>query len=230
RQIGEIDAKLRTYQREVAVLRSFPEAFRSEAGKQALFDISRSELPFSSELHALLTKYDEFAQRYTTKYPDVAKLETQILDLLERMRKGVDSEISKQQSQRWTLEKRRTQNIDDIKRSSISQRVDQDKESNYGIYQKLYDEMKIKLEQARTTRDLGKRAADQFIIIDPARLPIEPSKPNRALIMLGGLGLGLLMGILSAATAEMLDSRVHSPRDIENYRKPVIAFIPETLQ
>src|SRR5205085_2908021 len=102
KQMADIDAKLKMYQRELIVLRSFPGAFQTPAGKQALYDLQLTELPFTSELRELLGKYGELSHRYTSKYPDVVKLEAQILDLLERMRKGVESDFSKQQAQSWT--------------------------------------------------------------------------------------------------------------------------------
>ena len=142
----------------------------------------------------------------------------------------LETEISKQQSDLFSLQQKRGQSINDLKQSSVTQRVDQDKEADYGIYQKLYDEMKVKLEQARTARDLGKRAANQFVVIDPAQVPAEATKPNRTLLIAGGFGLGLFMGLLAAVGAELMDTRVRSPLDVEVYGKPIIAFIPENLQ
>ena len=229
KQIGEIDGRVQGYQHDLALLRSFPGAFQSEEGKQALDELQRSDIPFSGELRTLYSKYDELSRKYTSKYPEVEKLQAQLLDLLERMRKGVETEMAKQQNDRWDLAKRRGQSISDLKQASVAQRVDGDQESNFGIYQKLYDEMKVKLEQARTARDLGKNAADQFIIIDPPQVPVEPSKPNRTMIVGAGIGFGLLMGLLSAVAAELLDTRIRGPKDVEEYEKPIIAFIPERL-
>src|SRR5258706_4089677 len=208
KHIGEIDARVQAYQRDLALLRSFPGAFQTELGKQALDELQRADIPFSGELRTLYFKYDELSRKYTSKYTEVAKLQAQLLDLLDRMRKGVETEIAKGQNDRWDLAKRRGESISDLKQASVAQRVDGDQESSFGIYQKLYDEMKVKLEQARTARDLGKRAADQFIIIDPPQVPAEPSKPNRPMIVGAGLGVGLLMGLLSAGAAQLPGKRV----------------------
>jgi polysaccharide biosynthesis transport protein len=226
-QINDIDTRIKTFQEQLVILRTFPEAMQTETGKQNLFNLQRIDLPFVDELRALLSKYDQFTQRYTRKYPEVEKLEMQISSLLERMRKAVENEIAKQQTQRWDIEKRRSQLVDDLKRSSVTQKVDQDKESNYGIYRNLYDDMKLKLEQARTNRELGSGNANQFVIIDPAVVPTLPSKPSRSLIVSGGFVLGLLLGVLTAFIAEIIDTTIRTTQDIAVYQKPVIAFIPE---
>ncbi len=227
RQINDVDARVKTYQQELAVLRTSPEAFRTDSGKQALYDLQRAEIPYAGDLRVLMTKYDDYIRRYTAKYPEVSKLETQIADLLVRMQSSLQSELAKQNPQRWDLERRRTTLVEEIKQSSISQHVNEDKSSDYEIYRKLYDEMKVKLEQAQTTRDLGTKAANQFIILDPALVPVHPSKPNRLLIVLGGVFFGLFIGFVGAIIKEMVDTTVRVPHDIEVYRKPVIAFIIE---
>jgi len=61
-------------------------------------------------------------------------------------------------------------------------------------------------------------------------VPVEATKPNRPLLIGGGFGLGLFMGLLAAVAAELMDTRVRSPLDVEVYGKPIVAFIPETLQ
>jgi uncharacterized protein involved in exopolysaccharide biosynthesis len=227
KEINDVDTRVKIYQQSLLVLRTFPDALHTETGKQSLYDLQRSDLPYIQDLRLLLGRYDDFLRRYTPKYPEVVKLEQQILDLIERMRNGVESELAKQQPLRLDLERRRAQLVDNIRQSSVSARVDEDKESDYGIYRKLYDEMKVKLEQAKTSRDLGSKGANQFIIIDPALIPTAPSKPNRFSIMLSGLALGLFIGFLSVIIRELLDTTIRLPKDIEIYQKPVIAFISE---
>jgi polysaccharide biosynthesis transport protein len=226
-EIQTVDKELTVYRRALATLRSFPDVFRSDEPMRDLSHLTMGDLPYSSELGSLLKKYDEFARRYKKSYPEMEKLEPQILDVAERMRLAVEAEASRLQNQRWELEKRRDQYIQELQLTSVAEKKEQEKTSNSNTYKNLYEEMKVRLEQARTTRDLAKKASDQFIIIDPPRLPLEPSKPNRVLIILGGLGLGLLMGIISAGVGELIDTRVRTPADVEHYRKRILAYVPD---
>lgn len=227
KQMRDMDLKIQAYQNALTVFKGLPDILKSESGKQALYDLQREELPYIADLRTLLAKYDDYLRRYTPKYPEVQKAETEILALLDRMKASIESDLTHQETLRRQLEDQRAQLLDNIKKSSISERVDEDKESNYGIYRKLYDEMKVKLEQAETARDLGDKGANQFMIIDPALVPAQPSKPNRPQLVFGGLALGLFLGFLTIVVLEILDSTIRYARDIEVYEKPIIAFITE---
>jgi polysaccharide biosynthesis transport protein len=227
RQIGDLQTKEKTYRQELIVLRTFPDALHAESGRQSLYDLARADLPFAADLKALLTKYDDFLRHYTPKYPEVQAIEAQIITLLERMKTAVDTELSKLQPQQWELEKHRDDLIDQVRQATITDKVDQDQQSNYTIYRKLYDDMKVKLEQVEATRDLATKESSQYVIIDQARMPTRPTKPNRPQIILAGLGAGLFLGFLTILLREMLDTTIRKPRDIEIYQKPVIAFITD---
>jgi succinoglycan biosynthesis transport protein ExoP len=227
KQMRDLDLKIKSYQNAMTVFKGMPDALKSESGKQSLYDLQRDDLPYIADLRTILAKYDDYLRRYTPKYPEVQKVENQLLLLLDRMKGGVESDLTHQEALRRELEDRRGQLLENIKKSSISERVDEDKESDYGIYRKLYDEMKVKLEQAETARDLGQKGANQFMIIDPALVPAHPSKPNRSQLVFGGLALGLFLGFLTIIILEILDSTVRYARDIEVYEKPIIAFITE---
>ena len=228
-------ARLKTYQDALAVLstladllKNSPEVLRTESGKQPLLELQREDLTYVSELRILLAKYDEATRRYTAKFPEVDKLEVQLVELLDRMHKGVDSEIYKLQNKQAGLEKHRSQTVEELKKSSVVTRTNQDKQTTYDVNQKLYNEMKLKLEQARLAMDVGSRGANQFIVLDPAPLPTHATKPNRTLIVGAGLGVGILFGLLLAFAAELFDTTLRGPRHIEIYKKPVIALLPQS--
>ncbi len=225
RKINELDARMTSYRQSLVVLRAFPQAIKTEKGKQALYDLQREPVPFAADLHDLMVKYSDYVRKYTEKYPEVTKLEGQITDLLGRMKSAMESELPKMEPQRWDLERQLSKILNDIKQSSVEQRVAGDKDSDYDIYKKLYDEMTVKLEQAQATRDLGVKGSNHFIVIDPAIVPPRPSKPNRPQIVGAGFGLGLFLGILALILREMMDTTIRTPRDIEVFQKPVIALI-----
>lgn len=224
-RINDLDARTASYRQNLVVLRAFPQAIHTDKGKQALYDLQRENVPFASDLHDLMVKYSEASRKYTEKYPEVVKLEGQITDLLGRMKNAMESELPKLEPQRWDLERQLARILNDVKQSSVEQRVAGDKDSDYDIYKKLYDEMTVKLEQAQATRDLGLKGSNHFIVIDPAIVPPHPSRPNRPQIVGAGFGLGLFLGILALILREMMDTTIRTPRDIAVFQKPVIALI-----
>jgi uncharacterized protein involved in exopolysaccharide biosynthesis len=228
KQIQEFDVKIAMYHEKLTELKPFPEALETEPGRQTLYELQRAAIPFADELKLTLAKYDDITRRYKGTYPEVLRVRGQLTDLLARIQKAIAGEIQKQEPTRWDLEQRRARLVEELKESSIAQTLDQDMESDYDLYKKLYDEMKIKLEQAITTRDLGRTATNQFMIIDPPLVPTQPTSPNRPLVIVGGLLVGLFLGFVTVIFKELLDTTIRTPRDIEVYGKPVIAFITES--
>jgi uncharacterized protein involved in exopolysaccharide biosynthesis len=225
RQIADLDIKTKVYQQSFQTLETISQSYKIDELKEALYNISRTDIPFSQDLRSLLLKYDDYLRRFTPQYPDVQKIEQQISELVLRIHAALVGEIKNQQSQRWELEKRRAQLVDDIRESSISLQLNDEKEADYSLYRKLYDEIKVKLEQARTTRELGTKSANQFVIIDPPIVPTKPTKPNRPQLILGGFGLSLFVGFLAVVLRELFDTTIRSPKDIEIYQKPIVAYI-----
>ena len=226
-QIASYRSKQRVLSTLPEAMQASPEDFRREDGKSQLFELERSDLPYAPDLKALVLQYDQLTRRYRGKYPDVEKTEAQIIDLLKKMRVATDAEIARLEGQRTTLERQRSKTIEDLKKTSSAQKEGQDKESAYDIKKKLYDDMRSKLEEARLAQEVGSRGANQFIVLDPAVFPTVPTKPNRSMIIGAGFGFGLLLGIILSVVAELLDTRVRSPLDVEMYQKPIIAFLPD---
>ena len=234
RAISSARSRIRLFEEKEKTLNSLPdeirvspELIRDGRGKQRLFDLERTELPYAADLRTLAVQYDQVTQRYQGSYPEVERLEAQIVDLLIRMRAATDTEIKRLRQEETNLEDRRSQVIEELKKSSVSHQQVQDEGSIYETRRRLFEEMKVRLEQARLAEEVASRGAHQFIVLDPAMVPVVPSKPNRMLIVLSGLVVGLLIGIVGAILAELLDTTLRSPRDVEVYEKPVIGLLPD---
>jgi len=225
-KIQEIQNRVKEYHQTMTALSSFPSALNTASGKQLLFEIQRSDVPYAADLKPLLSSYDNVTTRYTAQHPEVLKIENQILTVLDRMSVAIQSEISKKNNEIEEMRRGKASFVEELLRSSVVQQSDHDVESNYLIYQKLYNEMKVKLEEAEISKALDSNVEDQYIVMDPPLLPLFPSKPSKSLIVGGGFVLGILMGILSAIVAEMLDTTIRSVKAVEVYGKPVIGFLP----
>lgn len=65
------------------------------------------------------------------------------------------------------------------------------------------------------------------LIVDDGRVPSNPSKPNRQLIILVGLVLGLLFSVGFVFTKNYFDNSVKTPEDVQNRGINVLAWIPQ---
>jgi uncharacterized protein involved in exopolysaccharide biosynthesis len=100
-----------------------------------------------------------------------------------------------------------------------------------GNTQAKYDDLMRKFMESKVSQGLEKeQKGERFTIIDPARLPEKPSKPNRLAIMLIGLVLGLGGGIGSVAVKEYTDTSVRNAELLTLITSfPVLASIPNIL-
>jgi polysaccharide biosynthesis transport protein len=79
-----------------------------------------------------------------------------------------------------------------------------------------YDSLLLKQTQSQLATSLGQQQqGQQFHIIDPPKLPDKPSAPNRFLISLFGLALGIALGLGLATFLELTDVRFRQEKDLE---------------
>jgi len=75
-----------------------------------------------------------------------------------------------------------------------------------------------------------KQKGSQFKIIDPARFPEKPFKPDLKKILLVSFLLGLCLGSAAAFCVEFTDSSFKEAHDLEDYLKmPIVCSIPVVL-
>jgi uncharacterized protein involved in exopolysaccharide biosynthesis len=189
--------------------------------------------------------------KFSEEYPDVIKTKAEIAELEKRLRNnaaaGVPqrpdnpayinlssqlsstrSEISSVNNQISDLKNRR----EGYKRSlAVSPQVEQEYKAllmERANTQAKYDDLMRKHMEAKVSQGLEKeQKGERFTIIDPARMPEKPYKPNRLAIMLIGLVLGVGAGVGTAAAREYTDASVHNSDTLSAATEfPVLATIP----
>ncbi len=99
---------------------------------------------------------------------------------------------------------------------------------DYDLLKTNYQSLMGKKMEAQMAENLErKQQGEQFKILDPARVPVKPVKPDRNKILLMGGGIGLVAGLGLAWFRESMDQSFHAVSDLEDYLGiPVIATIP----
>ncbi len=214
-----------------------------------------SMLPQAELLKELRAKLISLKSKYSDEYPDVKKTKAEIAELekksdsedgqtnvpkkqdnpayvaLEAQLASVRSEISSVKRQ---LEDAKKKRADYSRRLEASPRVEEGYKNllvERNNTQLKYDDLMKKFMEAKVAHGLEKgQMGERFTLIDPARLPEKPVKPNRPIILLIGLVLGIGAGVGTASLQETTDKSARSPEDLaKNFPFPVLAEIPEII-
>ena len=209
-------------------------------------------------LSKMMLKLAALEARYTQKHPNVIRLKEKISELEAKEREAKEkmvSEESKSISKTSETEKKllkQQQEIDiqiknfkaeEIKfRSQMKQyqtRVENTpkREQELMSIKRDYDNIREtynsllsrKLEAELAVNMEKKQKGEQFRILDSAKPPERPFKPNINRIFFMSVGLGLALGCGLAYFRETLDTSFRGPNEVENVLQiPVLANIPFT--
>jgi len=202
-------------------------------------------------LEALKLELNRLESSFTEQYPDVIKTKLEIEKLTKNISSGekaslsavpdnpayislssqiagVQAEIESVKRQDADLQKNEdnlnkwieaTPGVEETYNALLSERRNR---------QTKFDDLSQKLMEANVAYGLEKdQKGERFTLIDPARLPEKPEKPNRLAILLIGIVLGIGAGVAGAALMEFSDESVRNVEILARETSfPVLAAIP----
>lgn len=151
---------------------------------------------------------------------ELVQLRSQIDTLNDQLQQGL-KEQEKIRKEMMSYEAR----VDSIPRiEQMQKEITRD----YDTTQKHYQTLLAKKNEAEMATDLERRQkGEQFRILDPASLPETPSKPNRVLLNLLGIAVGLGIGSGLAIVLELKDDSVRTEHELVRLTNlPVLVSIP----
>ncbi|WAC06923.1 MAG: Wzz/FepE/Etk N-terminal domain-containing protein [Thermodesulfobacteriota bacterium] len=207
-------------------------------------------------LDQLRVQLNFLKSRFTDQYPEVIKTKTEIAELEKRLsdsnQKNESSKVpltqgdnpayvalaSQLASTRTDIAslKKQMQNVKQQK-NEFQRRVETTPKVE-AEYRALtterentlakYNDLMRKFMEAKVSQGLEKeQKGERFTLIDPARVPEKPTKPNRLVILLIGLILAIGAGIGFASIMEFTDTSILDERDLSHKTSfPVLGCIP----
>lgn len=244
RDIADLNDQLRTLMEKEANIES-----------QLASTPMESSNPDRERLKELRIKLVMLQSRYSDEYPDVNKTKAEIEELERRVGalvkdgpaggrpdnpvyismasqlSGVQTDIESVKRQIADMKKNRDQMQ---KRVVAGPRV----EEYYRVLlternntQAKYDDLMKKAMEAKMAEGMEKgQMGERFTLIDTARLPERPVKPNIPAVLLIGLILGIGGGVGAASLKEFSDQSVRTPEALaEATSMPFLGSIPEIV-
>jgi len=211
--------------------------------------------PESSSLRNLKAYLKQLRLRYTEKHPEVIRIKRLIAQMkneeksneegskeaptanekpswtsqIEAQLAQLDAEISQLKNER----KRLKSEIKEYEsRVEITPKIEQQLKEltrGYEVTQKEYQSLLDKKLQAELAANMErKQKGERFKVLDQAKIPEKPFKPNRPKIILFGMFLGMAAGGGLVGLIEYLDHSFYKIEDLEQFTGiSVIASIPK---
>lgn len=103
---------------------------------------------------------------------------------------------------------------------------------DYTTAQQFYDDLLKKRGNSEVAEALERnQQSEQFRVVDPPSLPVNPTFPNRLFFAGGGLGGGMMIGFGIALLFEMKDKSIRTEADIDALLQlPTLALVPSVLE
>ena len=207
------------------------------------------------QLKRLLTSLEA---RYTQRHPDVVRVKKKIADLESKEKsvpkktedipedtafiqaeRGMVNQLREIDLQIQNLKTEAVQLNSQIKRYETLVENTPKREQELMSMNRDYDNIREtynsllsrKLEAELAVSMERKQKGEQFRILDPAKAPMKPFKPDMRRIFLMSIALGLALGCGLAYVREMMDTSFRRPEEIEDFlHVPVIASLPFTYE
>jgi polysaccharide chain length determinant protein (PEP-CTERM system associated) len=203
------------------------------------------------QLKTLLTSLEA---RYTQRHPDVVRLKKKIADLesnennvpekaedipedtaFMQAERNMVSQLREIELQIQNLKAEALQLNSQIKQYEALVEKTPKREQELMSLNRDYDNIREtynsllsrKLEAELAVSMERKQKGEQFRILDPAKTPMQPFKPDMRRIFLMSIALGFAVGCGLAYVREMMDTSFRKPDEIEDFlHVPVIASLP----
>lgn len=201
-------------------------------------------------LEALKIELINLKTEFSDRYPDVIKTKQEIAELALKVKESRNEEKEKQKNPAYvTLASRLAGTKSDIA-STIKKIEEMEKQADDyrlrlamtpGVEEKYnalvaernnlymkHTDLQAKMMEAKVARELeSEQKGERFSLVEPARLPEKPFKPNRTAIVLIGIVLGIGAGVGLAALIEFSDSSFSKGDALsKSFGSPLLVEIP----
>ena len=172
----------------------------------------------------------------TSDSANVPKSDAEIKEMtpmveLESQLKVNQIEIANRERATQTLEGQIVDYQTRLNREPVREQQLADLTRNYDQSRANYDSLLKKRNDSELATSLERRQqGEHFRILDPPSLPVKPHSPDRFKFGLGGLLVGLVLGTVVSAGAEMIDDRLYDEKELKQLLPvDVISEIPNVV-
>jgi uncharacterized protein involved in exopolysaccharide biosynthesis len=106
----------------------------------------------------------------------------------------------------------------DFAKIILMEKVDDVMARDVAVNERIYNMLLQRLETAKITQRLqSSKEGTKYTILEPARVPLEPFKPDQKLVALVGLAVGAVLGFVLVFLVEMFDKSFIDVEEAKEY-------------
>ncbi len=177
-------------------------------------------VPLLNSLASAHIELERLLLTYKEEWPQVKALRTTIAELKQAITTGAD-EILATADLKTDQAKRRLSELQSLVADREAAHLDLNQKRiqfdirtrNAAQLEALYNTLLSRLEEVRIAQ---RSFAGQIKVVDRAIVPLEPAKPNLAIVLAIGIMGGILAGVLFALLLNTLDESIGSQDDVES--------------
>jgi capsular exopolysaccharide synthesis family protein len=179
----------------------------------------------------LLQTLGEMQVRYEARHPDMIKVRDQLAEIDKQLREeasrvvrslkaDADAAEARAASMRSSMQRLEDKQANNARASVIAASLQRDADSQHAAYDRMS-------QLALETRQAAQNSIAQAQIVDTAETPQAPSFPNKPLMFMLSIIVGIGAGLATIITQELMVSGMRSVEDVEReLGVPLIAAIP----
>ena len=188
-------------------------------------DASSEEVAFEpdvaqSQVRELQAELQKKRAVYSDQHPDVVSLKQQIERLEAHNVQGAKARLD--------LANQSLKRLEDIASSAaVVETQMADLNRDYNVLKQKYDELRVRAESARISRDARADTASlKFRIIEPPAVPVRPSGPKRTLLLVAVLLASIGGGLALAFLLSEMDDSFATPRRLRDaFNLPLLGSV-----
>lgn len=220
---AEKDARVRTAQQEAQA--------GSNGGNLTGALSSQTMMQLRSQQAAASSKVADLQTKYGPRHPEVQRAERELADITAQINQEISRDVANLQTEDNVARQRVASleaslsgakgtlvgnNAASVELADLQRRAD--------AASALYDSLLNREKQ--TSVDQGSEQSDSRVV-SHAKIPVEPSVPNKELSLALGVILGLACGVGAVFLTEMLDIGLTTSEDVERYfNLPHLGAVP----
>lgn len=199
---------------------------KSEVELRKFRELYSSTLPVATHLNeqlvALKMELNQLLVANTEEHPRVK----QTRQLIETMEKQRDAQMSQAQKEGVEIDPAEYAKL--VSSVPLQEQQLTKLQRDYAVNDRIYESLLQRLETAKISETLEESdKGPKFRILEPARLPLEPVKPKKGLILLAGLAVGFALGFVLVYLLELSNTSIRNldeARDVLTL--PIFGSIP----